>query len=162
MAVYGEARGIAAEAEPFGLLTEGAAGIATIVLGVIALAGISAGLLTSIITIIIGVGLLVQAFNAGAEASRELNASGAAIAARGAELGGEVMINVAADHALQKPDRSRVTHGGRTTGLPASLRALMLPACLSSATEVRLRCVPPRIRGKLRGGLTAPITGYRK
>ena len=98
MAVYGEGRGIAAEAEPFGLLTEGAAGIATIVLGVIALAGISAGLLASIITIIIGVGLLVQAFNAGAEASREPNASGTAVAAsaRGAELGGEVMINVAA------------------------------------------------------------------
>ena len=96
MAVYGEGRGIAAEAEPFGLLTEGVAGIATIVLGVIALAGISAGLLASIITIIIGVGLLVQAFNAGAEASRQLNASGTAIAARGAELGGEVMINVAA------------------------------------------------------------------
>ena len=98
MAIYGEGRGIAAEAEPFGLLTEGAAGIATIVLAVVALAGISAGLLASIITIIIGVGLMVQAFNAAAEASRELNANGAAVAAsaRGAELGGEVMINVAA------------------------------------------------------------------
>ena len=98
MAIYGEGRGIAAEAEPFGLLTEGAAGIATIVLGVIALAGVSAGLLASIITIIIGVGLMVQAFNAGAEASRELDASGTAVAAsaRGAELGGEVMIKVAA------------------------------------------------------------------
>ena len=66
MAVYGEGRGIAAEAEPFGLLTEGAAGIATIVLGVIALAGVNAGVLASIITIIIGVGLMVQAFNASA------------------------------------------------------------------------------------------------
>ena len=80
MAVYGEGRGIASEAEPFGLLTEGAAGIATIVLSVIALAGISAGVLASIITIVIGVGLLVQAFNVGAEASRELNASGTAVA----------------------------------------------------------------------------------
>jgi len=49
MAVYGEGRGIAAEAEPFGLLTEGAAGIATIVLGVIALAGVSAGVLAPIL-----------------------------------------------------------------------------------------------------------------
>lgn len=98
MAVYGEGRGIAAEAEPFGLLTEGAAGIATIVLGVIALAGVNAGVLASIVTIIIGVGLIVQAFNAAAENSRELSASGtvAAVVGRGAELGGEVMIDVAA------------------------------------------------------------------
>jgi hypothetical protein len=98
MAVYGEGRGIAAEAEPFGLLTEGAAGIATIVLGVIALAGVSAGVLASIITIIIGVGLIVQAFNAAAEASRGLDAGGTAVAmaGRGTELGGEVMIDVAA------------------------------------------------------------------
>lgn len=98
MAIYGEGRGIAAEAEPFGLLTEGAAGIATIVLGVIALAGISAGLLASIITIIIGVGLMVQAFNAAAEASRVGDASETAVATagRGTGLGGEVMIDVAA------------------------------------------------------------------
>lgn len=97
MAVYGEGRGIAAEAEPFGLLTEGAAGIATIVLGVIALAGVNAGVLASIITIIIGVGLIVQAFNATAENSKQFTVSGtAAAAAGGAELGGEVMIDVAA------------------------------------------------------------------
>ena len=96
MAVYGQGRGIAVEAEPFGLLTEGAAGVATIVLGIIALGKVDSGLLASIITIIIGVGLMVQAFNAAAEASRELNTSGSAIAARGAELGSEVMINVAA------------------------------------------------------------------
>jgi hypothetical protein len=98
MAVYGESRGIGTEAEPFGLLTEGAAGIATIVLGVIALAGVSAEVLASIITIVIGVGLIVQAFNAAAEASRELNASAtaAAMAGRGTELDGEVMIDIAA------------------------------------------------------------------
>lgn len=96
MAVYGEGRGIAAEAEPFGLLTEGAAGIAAIVLGVIGLAGVSAGALASITTIIIGVGLVVQAFNAAAEVSRGLNASAAAMAGRGTEVGGDVMIDVAA------------------------------------------------------------------
>ena len=98
MAVYGEGRGIAAEAEPFGLLTEGAAGIAAIVLGIIGLAGVSAGALASITTIIIGVGLVVQAFNAAAEASRGLNAGGAAVGVtgRGNELGGEVMIDIAA------------------------------------------------------------------
>lgn len=96
MAVYGEGRGIAAEAEPFGLLTEGAAGIAAIVLGVIGLAGVSAGALASITTIIIGVGLVVQAFNAAAEVSRGLNASAAAMAGRGTEMGSDVMIDVAA------------------------------------------------------------------
>jgi hypothetical protein len=98
MAVYGEGRGIAAEAEPFGLLTEGAAGIATIVLGVIALAGVNAGVLASIVTIIIGVGLIVQAFNAAAENSKQFTVSGttAAVAAGGAERGSEVMIDVAA------------------------------------------------------------------
>jgi hypothetical protein len=98
MAVYGESRGIAVEAEPFGLLTEGAAGIAAIVLAIIALAGISAAALGSITAIIIGVGLMVQAFNAAAEVSREFSAGEAAVAAagRGVELGGEVMIDIAA------------------------------------------------------------------
>ena len=98
MATYAEGKGLAAEAEPLGLLTEGAAGIAVIVLAVIALAGVSAGALASIATIIIGVGLMVQAFNAAAEASRELNASatGVAVTERGSEIGGEIMIGIAA------------------------------------------------------------------
>jgi hypothetical protein len=98
MAVYGEGRGIAVEAEPFGLLTEGAAGIAAIVLAIIALAGIAAAALGSITAIIIGVGLMVQAFNAAAEVSREFSAGETAVAAagRGVELGGEVMIDIAA------------------------------------------------------------------
>jgi hypothetical protein len=98
MTIFAEDKGIAVEAEPFGLLTEGAAGIAVIVLAIIALAGVSAGALASIATIVIGVGLMVQAFNAAAEVSRELNASGTAatVAGRGAEIGGEVVIGIAA------------------------------------------------------------------
>ena len=98
MTMYAEGKGIAAEAEPLGLLTEGASGIAVIVLAIIALAGVSAGALASIATIVIGVGLMVQAFNAAAEVSREFNASGTAatVAERGAEIGGEVMIGIAA------------------------------------------------------------------
>lgn len=99
MAIYAEGKGIAVEAEPFGPLTEGAAGIAAIVLAIIALGGISTGALASITTIIIGVALMAQAFNAVAEASRELNASGTAttVAARGGEFGGgEVMILIVA------------------------------------------------------------------
>jgi hypothetical protein len=43
MAVHAESRGGAGEAEPIGLLTEGAAGIAVIALTIVALAGVSAG-----------------------------------------------------------------------------------------------------------------------
>ena len=67
MAVNGEDRGIIGEAESFGLITEGAAAIAAIVLAIIALTGVSAAALASITTIIIGVVLMVQAFNAAVE-----------------------------------------------------------------------------------------------
>jgi hypothetical protein len=67
MAMFYEGRALATEAEPVGLLTEGAAGIAVIVLSIIALTGTSPGPLASIVTIIIGVGLMVQAFNSAAE-----------------------------------------------------------------------------------------------
>jgi hypothetical protein len=102
MALYSEGRGIAAEAEPFGLLTEGAAGIAAIVLAIIALAGISAGALAAIVTIVIGVGLVVQAFNAAAEMSRATSVGGsigttvATAPGQSGDLGGEVMVDVAA------------------------------------------------------------------
>lgn len=91
MATYVEGRGLATEAEPFGLVSEGAAGVAAIVLAVIALAGISAPVLTAIITIVIGVGLMVQAFNAAAESSKMAPAGVAATPT--AELGGEVMVD---------------------------------------------------------------------
>ncbi|HEY3908774.1 MAG TPA: hypothetical protein VGM07_02685 [Stellaceae bacterium] len=87
MAIYVEGRGLASEAEPVGLLTEGAAGIAVIVLAVVALAGVSVGILASIATIVIGVGLMVQAFNSAAESSR------VAQMAAGAEVGGEVTVD---------------------------------------------------------------------
>lgn len=87
MAIYVEGRGRASDAEPVGLLTEGAAGIAAVVLAVIALAGVSVGILASIATIVIGVGLMVQAFNSAAESSRM------AQAAAGADVGGEVMVD---------------------------------------------------------------------
>jgi hypothetical protein len=90
MATYIEGRGLATEAEPFGLLSEGAAGIAAIVLAVIALAGISAAILASIVTIVIGVGLMVQAFNSAAESSKAMT-----LAAPNSqtEAGGEVMVD---------------------------------------------------------------------
>ena len=93
MATYVERRGLADEAEPIGLLTEGAAGIATIILAIVALAGISAGALASIATIVIGAGLMVQAFNSAAEDSKMVTAemtAGRQIAA----FGGEIMVDL--------------------------------------------------------------------
>ena len=87
MATYVEGRGWANEVEPFGLVSEGAAGIAAIVLAVIALAGISSVILASIVTIVIGVGLMVQAFNSAAESNA------GATAGATPEIGGEVMVD---------------------------------------------------------------------
>ena len=88
MAVYSESRGRASEVEPFGMLTEGAAGIAAIVLAIVALAGVSAVALASIAAIVIGVGLTVQAFNSAAEEARVMG-----VGAQDAPLGGEVMVD---------------------------------------------------------------------
>jgi len=94
MTFYAESRGRVGEAEPIGPLTEGAAGIAVIVLAVVALAGVSAGILASIAAIVIGVGLIVQAFNSAAEETRvtEPGTSGGAQAAT-ATFGAEVMVD---------------------------------------------------------------------
>ena len=92
MLTHVETRGFANEAEPVGLLTEGAAGIAVIVLAIIALAGVSPEALTSIAAIVIGVGLMVQAFNSAAEHSKMMNAN-AGTSTHAAEFGGDVMVD---------------------------------------------------------------------
>jgi hypothetical protein len=93
MNTYVERRGLANDAEPVGLLTEGAAGIAVIVLAIIALAGVSAEALTSIAAIVIGVGLMVQAFNSAAEHSKMMTANAATSAHAAADFGGDVMVD---------------------------------------------------------------------
>ena len=90
MAMFFEGRALASDVEPVGLLTEGAAGIAVIVLSIIALAGTSPGALASIVTIIIGVGLMVQAFNSAAETSKAMAANTVAMP----DLGGDVMVDL--------------------------------------------------------------------
>jgi hypothetical protein len=92
MAIHVEDRRFASEAEPVGLLTEGAAGIAVIVLAIIALAGISTGPLVAIATIVIGVGLLVQAFNSAAENSK-LTTANEAVELAGTELAGALLVD---------------------------------------------------------------------
>lgn len=90
MAMFFEGRARATDVEPVGLLTEGAAGIAVIVLSIIALAGTSPGALASIVTIIIGVGLMVQAFNSAAEMSKAMAGNTVAMP----DLGGDVMVDL--------------------------------------------------------------------
>jgi hypothetical protein len=94
MAVYAESGWRASEAEPFGLLTEGVAGIAVIALTIIALAGVSTLILASIAAIVIGVGLIVQAFNSAAEETRAMAPSTGATA-QAATLGGGIMVDCA-------------------------------------------------------------------
>jgi hypothetical protein len=92
MLTHVETRGYANDAEPVGLLTEGAAGIAVIVLAIIALAGTAAAALISIAAIVIGVGLMVQAFNSAAEHSKVFTANGGT-SAQATEFGGDVMVD---------------------------------------------------------------------
>jgi hypothetical protein len=102
MAVFfeGGRRNLAADTEPFGLLTEGAAGIAVIVLAIIALARTEPGILAAIATIVVGVGLMVQGFNTAAEYSRAVTPSPAtgqaAVSISEVDVGGDVMIAFAA------------------------------------------------------------------
>ena len=81
-----------------GPLTEGAAGIAVIVLTILALAAVSSGTLTAIATIVVGVGLFVQATNTGIEYSRASIAaqSGNGAGDEAAQLGGDVSVEVLA------------------------------------------------------------------
>jgi len=92
MATFVEGREATSKAEPVGLLTEGAAGIAAIVLAILGLAGVSSGVLASITVIVIGVGLLVQGFNTGAEEARTTPI----VHHRVAEFGAEVMVSFVA------------------------------------------------------------------
>jgi hypothetical protein len=93
MATYVETAAMATESEPVGLFTEGAAGIAAIVLSIVALAGVSSTDLAAITTIVIGVGLMAQGFNTAAENMRLPLAGGVA------EFGGEVMADCLAGGA---------------------------------------------------------------
>jgi hypothetical protein len=147
MATYLERRGLADEVEPVGLLTEGAAGVAVIVLAIIALAGVSPEALASIAAIVIGVGLMVQAFNGAAEHWNMMTANATA-GAHGAAFGGDVMVDcmcgltgivlgilalvgMSAAHLL--PPALIVFGGALLVGGAASMRAKTLPATLAGS-----------------------------
>jgi hypothetical protein len=76
-----------------GPMTEGAAGIAVIVLAILALASISPGVLMPIAAIVIGVGLLIEAANTGIEYSR--------VTARGMQSGTVQTARLGADVSVE-------------------------------------------------------------
>jgi hypothetical protein len=173
MATYLERRGLADEAEPVGLLTEGAAGVAVIVLAIIALAGVSPEALASIAAIVIGVGLMVQAFNSAAEHSTMMTASAAA-GAHGAAFGGDVMVDcmcgltgivlgilalvgMSAAHLL--PPALIVFGGALLVGGAASMRAKTLPAIGTEAVAVTYQGSPAASGMEILIGLAAIVLG---
>lgn len=84
-----------ADSATVGPMTEGAAGIAVIVLSILGLAAISPGILTSVATIVVGVGLLIEAGNTGMEYSRAASRAAAGVAET-AELGADVTVELMA------------------------------------------------------------------
>lgn len=92
MTAFVENTRVVAEGEPVGLFTEGAAGIAVIVLAILALVGVASPALAAIATIVIGVGLMAQGFNTAAENAR-------LPVAAGTEFDSEVMVDCLAGGA---------------------------------------------------------------
>ena len=89
MAMYQEARGMLTEPAAVAPLTEGAAGIAVIVLCIIGLGATAAASMASISVIIIGAGLLIEAANTAIEYGRTV--SGNAVG-EVAEAGADMMV----------------------------------------------------------------------
>jgi hypothetical protein len=77
-----------------GPMTEGAAGIAVIVLAILALAAISSGILAAIATIVVGVGLLIEAADTGIEYARVTHRTAEAGTAQNAQLGADVSVEL--------------------------------------------------------------------
>jgi hypothetical protein len=94
MAVYHTRSTIWNGSAAVGPLTEGAAGIAVIVLAILALAAVSPGLLTAIATIVVGVGLFIEATSTGIEYSRSTSAVQTDVEV--AQLGADVSVEMLA------------------------------------------------------------------
>jgi hypothetical protein len=77
-------------------MTEGAAGIAVIVLTILGLAAVSPNILTSVATIVIGVGLFIEAANTGIEYQRVTGQAMQAGAVQTAQMGADVSVEVLA------------------------------------------------------------------
>ncbi|HKS88353.1 MAG TPA: hypothetical protein VJR70_02830 [Stellaceae bacterium] len=127
MAVYqtgGRTSSAWTDAAQVGPMTEGAAGIAVIVLTILGLSAVSPAVLASIATIVIGVGLIIESANTGIEYSRVTDQAATAGAAQTAELGADVTVQVMAGVA------------GIVLGILALLSAGALLALLPAALVV--------------------------
>jgi hypothetical protein len=93
MAVY-QTSGAWTDTAQVGPMTEGAAGIAVIVLAILGLAAVSPNVLTAIAAIVIGVGLLIESANTGIEYSRVTAQGTAATAQLGADVTVELIAGV--------------------------------------------------------------------
>lgn len=151
MATLLENAGMAAETEPVGLFTEGAVGIATIVLAIVALAGVSSVTLAAIATIVIGVGLMAQAFNTAAE---NLRLPAAAVA----DFGGEVMVDCLAGGTGIVLGVLALIGINPQYLMPAALIVFGGALLLSGALEMRTRTLIPALlaEGEGRRMLTMP------
>lgn len=139
MAVYHTSTGGSsswADAAQVGPMTEGAAGIAVIVLTILSLAAVSPAVLASVATIIIGVGLIIESANTGIEYSRVTAAGGVQTAELGSDVTVELMAGVA----------------GIVLGILALLSAGALMALLPAALVVFGGCL-------LLAGLSATTIG---
>lgn len=94
MAVY-QTTGAWTDTAQVGPMTEGAAGIAVIVLAILGLAAVSPNVLTAIAAIVIGVGLLIEAANTGIEYSRVTAQATAATGQLGADITVELIGGIA-------------------------------------------------------------------
>jgi hypothetical protein len=95
MAVY-QSSGAWSDTSQVGPMTEGAAGIAVIVLTILGLAAVSPNILTSVATIVIGVGLFIEAANTGIEYQRVTGQAMQAGAVQTAQMGADVSVEVLA------------------------------------------------------------------
>lgn len=93
MAIAIRGQGFAGEAESIGLMTEGTAGVAVVVLAVLGLADVSPEIFAAIVTILIGAGLIVETFTIAAEEARAAaQEPGAAASQALREIGGRSLI----------------------------------------------------------------------
>jgi uncharacterized membrane protein HdeD (DUF308 family) len=155
MTTFVEGRRLVSEAEPVGFLTEGAAGLAVIVLAIIALAGASnAVALTAIAAIVVGVGLMVQGFNTAAENARLIPPEMGAAA--GGDFSGEVMVDcLAGGVGIVLGILALIGVAATPVLLPASLIVFGAALLLSGAIELQ----GPRTRGSAGTGGMEVIIG---
>ena len=153
MAVY-QSSGAWSDTAQVGPMTEGAAGIAVIVLTILGLAAVSPNILTAVATIVIGVGLFIEAANTGIEYQRVTAQAmqAGAVQTQTAQLGADVSVEVLAGVAgVVLGVLALIGAGGVMHLLPAALIAFggaMLLAGFSATSVGFTGAVDPATGGR--------------